>query len=346
MKKIVVTGSSGYLGKPLVRALISRGYSVHGIDLFPSEINSESYKEWIGDVRDNKLMQEVLSQAQIVIHNAASVPLSMQKNTETDNNETMLRSVLENVDRKYLTKVVLISSSSVYGVPSSLPINEDSDLNPFDNYGKSKLRCEEISREEKFEELDITIVRPRTILGRDRLGLMSVLFDLVQLGLPVPVLNGGLNKYQLIHVDDLVDAVILASESPGGRIYNLGSTNFGTMKSLLEALIELSGSKSRLFSINKKCFYVVMNSLRIIRVIPFAKYQLKMYGEEVWFDTSKAQNELQWKPIHSDQSTLTESYNEYIRSNFDFSLNYSAHNRPMSSKVVNLVMVFAKRFLK
>ena len=346
MKKIVVTGSSGYLGKPLVWALMSRGYSVHGIDLFPSGISSESYKEWIGDVRDNKLMREVLSQAQIVIHNAASVPLSMQKNMESDNNETMLRSVLENVDRKHISKVLLISSSSVYGVPTSLPIHEDSELNPFDNYGKSKLRCEEISRQKNFEELDITILRPRTILGRDRLGLMSVLFDLVQLGLPVPVLNGGLNKYQLIHVDDLVDAVILASERPGRKIYNLGSTDFGTMKSMLEKLIELTGSKSRVVSINKSFFYLIMNSLRIIRVIPFAKYQLKMYGEEVWFDTQKARNELRWSPTHSDQSTLIESYKEYVRSNSDYSLNYSAHNRPMRSKVVNFVMVFAKKFLK
>ena len=82
---------------------------------------------------------------------------------------------------------------------------------PMENYGKAKYKAEKICQNYISENLDIIIIRPRTILGHGRLGIFQILFEWIREGKNIPVLGKGDNIYQFVHADDLADAIILAS---------------------------------------------------------------------------------------------------------------------------------------
>ena len=90
-------------------------------------------------------------------------------------------------------------------------------------------------------------MRPKTFVGAERLGVFEILFDWIREGRRIPILGDGSNRYQLLAVEDLVDAVVRAAAADvAGETLNVGATEFGTVRSDLEALIRHAGSASRL----------------------------------------------------------------------------------------------------
>ena len=108
-------------------------------------------------------------------------------------------------------KVVHTSSSAVFGIPETNPVTETTPCRPLEAYGRAKLEAELLCHEAVENGLDVTIIRPRTILGHGRLGIMAVLFEFVADGAPVFVLGTGDNRYQLVHASDLADACLRAA---------------------------------------------------------------------------------------------------------------------------------------
>src|SRR5204863_7280130 len=109
-------------------------------------------------------------------------------------------------------KIVYTSSSAVFGVPRQNPVTEETAPEPGEAYGRTKLRAEELCR---ASGLDVTIIRPRTILAHARLGIFQTLFEWARTGYNVPVLGRGDNLYQFVHARDLADACLRAGEQPG-----------------------------------------------------------------------------------------------------------------------------------
>src|SRR5206468_1516642 len=144
----------------------------------------------------------------------------------------LLRAALEAKVRK----VINVSSSAVFGAPKSNPVTEETPPTPGEAYGRAKLEGENLCRRFAREGLDVTIIRPRTIMGHGRLGIFQILFEWIRQGSNVPVLGGGQNRYQFVHADDLAEACILAAARPGPAIYNCGTDRFGTMREALEHL--------------------------------------------------------------------------------------------------------------
>ena len=133
----------------------------------------------------------------------------------------------------------------MYGIPKSNPVSEETPLTPAEPYGQTKAEAEGVCRRYAERGLDVTIIRPRTILGHGRLGIFQILFEWVRTGHNIPVLGRGDNLYQFIHADDLADACIKAAERPGATSYNIGTDRFGTMRQTLEALCRHAGTGSR-----------------------------------------------------------------------------------------------------
>ena len=106
-------------------------------------------------------------------------------------------------------KVVHTSSSAVFGVPASNPVLPTTVPSPVEAYGRAKLAAEWACLDAASKGLDVTIVRPRTILGHGRLGIFGILFDWVADGADVFVLGDGDNRYQFVHADDLADVCLL-----------------------------------------------------------------------------------------------------------------------------------------
>src|SRR5690606_20287541 len=145
-----------------------------------------------------------------VLHNVAQVPLARDRELFRSVNVTGTANVLLAARDAGVAKVVHTSSSAIFGIPERNPVTEDTPGRPVEAYGRAKLDAEHLCRDAAEAGLDVTIVRPRTILGHGRLGIMAVLFELVAAGAPVFVLGRGENRYQFVHADDLADACLRA----------------------------------------------------------------------------------------------------------------------------------------
>jgi nucleoside-diphosphate-sugar epimerase len=248
----------------------------------------------------------------VVLHNVAQVPLAKDRELFWSVNVVGTANVLLAARQAGVGKVVSTSSSAIFGIPDHNPVVEDTPPKPLEAYGRAKLEAEVLCREAAAAGLDVSIVRPRTILGHGRLGIMAILFEFVAEGAPVFVLDGGHNRYQFVHAEDLAEACLRAGDRPGAETYNIGTTEFGTMRETLQALVDHAHTGSRVRSLPSAPASLGMQLVSKIGQAPFAPYHWLLYGESLWFDTTKAQTQLGWTPTHSNASMVIESYEWFL----------------------------------
>ena len=297
IKKVLITGGSGYFGSVLISKLLDKGYECINFDISdPDEIDSK-IKFIKGDIRDIQDVLKACDGVDIVHHNVAQVPLAK--------NDALFRSVnyegVENIMRASLQnnvkKVVYTSSSAVFGVPKSNPVDDKAVPQPGESYGQAKYDGEKICHSYINKGLDISIVRPRTIMGHGRLGIFQILFEWIYKGQNVPVFNGGSNIYQFIHADDLADAIILsAAPNIKSGIFNCGADKYGSMRDALENLCDYAGSGSIVKGVPFALATFGMNLASSIGLSPLGDYHSLMYGRDMYFDITKARTELSWEP--------------------------------------------------
>src|SRR5439155_13744 len=125
--------------------------------------------------------------------------------------------------------------------------------------------------------VETTIVRPKTFIGPERLGVFEILFDWIREGRRIYTLGKGNNRYQLLAVEDLVDAIVRAGNEPkpARETFNVGATEFGTVRSDLQALIDHAGSSSRLQPVPVKPAEIALRGLELLRVSPLAEWHYK-----------------------------------------------------------------------
>jgi nucleoside-diphosphate-sugar epimerase len=338
-RTVLVTGGSGYFGTILVDRALARGDRVRVLDLNPPESRPGAAVEAIeGDVRDLAVVRRASEGADLVLHNVAQVPLAKDRHLFWSVNVVGTANVLLAAREQRVAKVVSTSSSAVFGIPEANPVVEDTTPRPLEAYGRAKLEAEVLCHEAAAAGLDVSIVRPRTILGHGRLGIMAILFELVAEGAPVFVLDGGYNRYQFVHAEDLADACLLAGDRPGAETYNVGATEFGTMRETLQALVDHAGTGSRVRSLPSRPAALGMQLVSRLGQAPFAPYHWLLYGESLWFDTTKAQQQLGWQPRHSNADMVIESYDWFLAHRDELGTEGRSHHQsPARMGVLRLI---------
>ena len=312
-RTVLVTGGSGYFGSVVVEAASARGDRVRVFDLNPPASLSGGAVDYVaGDVRDRDAVRQACAGVDVVLHNVAQVPLARDRDLFWSVNVLGTANVLVAARDAGVTKVVHTSSSAVFGIPESNPVTETSPCRPLEAYGAAKLEAEWLCRDAVAAGLDLTIVRPRTILGHGRLGIMAVLFELVAAGAPVYVLGRGDNRYQLVHAADLADACLRAANRDGPAVYNVGATEFGTMRETLQGLVDHAGTGSRVRSLPVAPAKLAMQVAGNLELAPIAPYHWLLYGESLYFDTTRARVDLGWEPSRSNVEMVIESYEWFV----------------------------------
>ena len=198
----------------------------------------------------------------------------------------------------------------MYGVPRLHPLAEDFPLEGVGAYGESKIACEELVRASPLESV---IIRPKTFLGPERLGVFEILFDWIRDGRRIYVLGNGNNRYQLLAVEDLVDAISRASTADvAGDVFNVGATEFGTVRSDLETLIAHAGTGSRLRPVPARPAEIALRALELARLSPLGEWHYKTASRDSFVDVSKAERLLGWHATKSNVQTLVENYDWYV----------------------------------
>jgi nucleoside-diphosphate-sugar epimerase len=336
--RILVTGGSGFLGKRLIASLLSQGNDVVNVDIIPSGLAHQNLHEKLIDI--NNL--DTLYSSDIVVHCAALVPSSKRKKAMIYVNRNGTQNLLELSLKLNVQRFIHISSSAVYGKPILNPVNSNSPKIPFEIYGKSKLMAEEICKEYLSQGVPISIIRPRTILGYSRSGLFSFIFLLIQRGKKIPVLSNGENKYQFIDVDDFVNLIHEVIKNEDNLEINVGAKEFSTIRSTLEKLIEHAKSESKLVNVPKPLLRIV-TALSKVKLLPFAPYQLHMYGESMWFDINEIDKSVNWLPQYSSIESIVKSYDTFIELKKDgepVDFQRSLHSKPINSVLLRYLIRF------
>jgi len=339
----LVTGGSGFFGTYLVEKLVSEFYNVSIFDL-NSPYTNKHLKTILGDIRKKNQLEKSLENVDIVFHNVAQVPLSNNTKLLWEVNFEGTKNLLELCYKHKIKKIIFTSTSAVYGIPNRNPVNEKTKPLPLEEYGKAKLAAENLCKlYSRQYNLDITIIRPRTILGAGRLGIFEFLFEWIKNNNPVPVFNHGKNIYQFVHASDLADACILSSKKIGYNEYNVGAAQYGTMYDLINNLINKVQSKSRIVNLPISFFEKIMNLTSKIGISPFSPYHSLMYGRSLYFDISKIEKELNFKPKYSSDKAILDSYNDFL---LDKKLTYgSYHQKKIANKKLAKFIPFFLKFL-
>ena len=335
----VVTGGSGYFGSLLVARLLAKGDQVRVFDILDADDRPDEVEFVRGDIRDKQAVAEAVTGATTVHHNVAMVPLAKDKEAFWSVNSNGTLNLLEASRNAGVGKVVYTSSSAVFGVPEQLPVDEFITPRPAEAYGKAKLAGEEMCWRYADQGLDVSIIRPRTIMGHGRLGIMQILFDWIREGRNVPVFDGGNNRYQFVHADDLAAACILAADRPGPRAYNIGADKFGTMRETLEALVLHAATGSTVKSVPSAPAIAAMKLTSAVGLSPLGAYHSLMYGEDMYFDGTRAHEELGWSPRYSNEEMFCESYDWYLehREEVMTQTNASHHRSAVKQGVLDVV---------
>lgn len=339
-RRALVTGGSGYFGCAMVAELRKRGYEVAVFDRVDVPDRPDDVTFFRGDIRDVSAIERACEGVDVIHHNVAQVPLAKDKELFTTVNVTGTQNLVNAALRNGVGKTVIVSSSAIFGVPRHNPVRADDEPVPAEAYGRAKLEGERIARRAVLEEgLDVTIVRPRTILGHGRLGIFQVLFEWVYRGKAIYVLGGGHNRYQFVHCDDLADACILAGEARGAATFNVGAERFGTMREMLEALVRHAGTKSRVRSLPMAPAVKAMELTSRLGLSPLGAYHSLMYGREMFFDTAPLREQLGWSSRFSNEEMLIESYEYYVahRAEILARRGQSHHRSPVKLGILKLL---------
>ena len=337
---VLVTGGSGYFGTILRDRLVADGQQVRIFDLVDADDRPTDVELIRGDIRDLERVRQAMNGADVVYHCVAQVPLAKDRRLFQSVNVGGAENLLRSAGEARVRKVVLLSSSAVYGVPARNPVDDSVPPRPREDYGRAKLRAEMLARRYSEQHgLDVTIIRPRTILGHGRLGIFQLLFAWIAAGKDVFVLGRGDNRYQFVHAEDLGDACLRAAARSGAATYNIGAERFGTMREALEGLIAHAGSGSRVRSIPMRPAVLAMQALGALGLAPFAPYHWLMYGREMFFDLSRAKDELRWSPRWGNVEMLCQSYDWYLahRDELRHRSGASAHRSPVREGVLGLL---------
>jgi nucleoside-diphosphate-sugar epimerase len=313
--RVAVSGGAGFLGLHLARRLVTDGYLVRSLDLATlDEPDLEGAVEEIqGDVRDEVAARALVDGADVLVHAAAALPIQSSReairSVNVDGAATVLVAALEAGVRR----AVVISSTAVYGVPEKHPIVEDDPLVGVGWYGESKIDAERVAREVGRRGLETVVVRPKTFVGPERLGVFEILFDWIREGRRIPVLGDGSNRYQLLAVEDLVEAIVRCFDAPvAGEALNVGAGRFGTVRDDLETLCAHAGSGSRLRPIPVRPAEIVLRGLELARLSPLAEWHYRTAHRDSFVSIEKAQSLLDWEPALSNAETLCATYDWYL----------------------------------
>ncbi|MBL6750244.1 MAG: NAD-dependent epimerase/dehydratase family protein [Nevskia sp.] len=310
----LVTGGSGFLGINLCRHLLARGQAVRTLDIAPFDYPERTSVDAIlGDVRDESAVERAAAGVDFVVHAAAALPLATRQDIlSTDVEGT--RIVLDRAFRQGVRRVVFTSSTSVYGIPDHHPLREEDRVQGVGPYGEAKIAAERICLEQRAAGRCVTILRPKSFVGPERLGIFELLYDWAYEGRNFPVLGSGRNLYQLLDVEDLCAVIERCATLPEERVndtFNVGAKRFGSMRDNIQAVLDRAGHGRHAVGIPAAPAICVLKLLERLHLSPVYRWIYDTAAQDSWVSIERLENRLGYEPRYSNAEALVRNYEWY-----------------------------------
>ena len=344
-KRYLVTGGSGFLGINMIRYLLGEGEEVTSLDM--AEFDYEDCKDKItivtGDIRDKDKVEEAMKDVDIVIHTAAALPLYSKEDIfSTDIDGT--RNVIDSAFGHKTERFIQVSSTAVYGIPDHHPLKEDDKLDGVGPYGEAKIAAEEVCLEYRDKGMCVPIIRPKSFIGPERLGVFALLYDWAKDGKGFPMIGSGNNRYQLLDVYDLCASIYLCAtldKDVANDTYNIGAKEFTTMKEDYQAVLDYAGFGKKIKGFPAKPVIFALRVLEAMHLSPLYKWVYETACEDSFVSIEKAEEKIGFKPVYSNKDALVRNYKWYLE-NLDKFENQSgvSHRVPWKQGILKFAKIF------
>jgi nucleoside-diphosphate-sugar epimerase len=315
VSSFLITGGSGFLGINLCRYLLARGQRVRSLDIAPFDYPERSDVDAIvGDVGNRDAVASAMEGAEIVVHAAAALPLSRREDIlSTDSEGT--RIVLETAFSRRVSRLIFTSSTSVYGIPDHHPLLEEDRLQGVGPYGEAKIAAEKHCLSFRAAGHCVPVLRPKSFVGPERLGVFELLYDWAYEGRNFPVLGSGDNLYQLLDVEDLCEAIYLCATLDPTRVnntFNVGAKKFGTMRENFQAVLDRAGHGKHVISLPALPVIWTLKFLEQLHLSPIYKWIYDTAAQESFVSIERMERGLGFAPRYSNQDALIRNYDWYV----------------------------------
>lgn len=319
--KICITGGAGFLGINLTRYLLAKGHQIVSIDFaeytYPEK---DVVNAILGDIRHPYEVREAVKGCDVVVHAAAALPLYTPEDIFSTDIEGS-RIVFEESYKAGIKRVIQISSTAVYGIPKHHPIYENDELIGVGPYGKAKIEAEKVCADFRNKGMCVPIIRPKSFVGPERLGVFAMFYDWASSGHGFPVLGNGRNLYQYLDVDDLCDAIytcITGDAEVVNDTFNVGAKEFGTFGGDFQAVLDKAG-----FGKHVKCFpaapaVLALRLLEKLHLSPLYEWVYETAYRDSFVSIEKAEKALNFKPKYSNKQALLRNYEWYLANRSKF----------------------------
>lgn len=260
MKKICITGAGGFIGSHLSELFVKKGFNVYSFDKYNTNnsfgwLDYSKYKKdikfFLGDIRDYDYVEKVLNKVDYCIHCAALIGIPYSYISPAAYVKTNIEgtyNVLQAALKTKIKKIVILSTSEVYGSAQYVPIDEMHPINCQSPYSASKSAADQLSLSYyKSFDLPLSIARPFNTYG-PRQSLRAVIPTIISqfIGSNKKLKIGNLNSIRdFTYVEDTCEGIysIFKSENLYGEITNIGSGNKVSIKNLINKIQKIYPDK-------------------------------------------------------------------------------------------------------
>lgn len=319
MKKVLVTGAYGFLGKYLIQELLDNGYGVIAFGRKKEELDKlrqENVETYVGDFCIREDIEKASENADYIIHAGALSTVWGKRSDFIKTNVVGTKNVLYACKKNKIKRLVYVSSPSIYsGKADRLDIDETDfdENNKLNYYIESKIMAEKLIHKAKF--VDSVIIRPRGLFG---IGDTSIIPRLINVNrkIGIPLFNNGRNIVDITCVENVALALRLAleSEDAAGNTYNITNGEPREFKSILEELFRQIDEPPKYLKINLNLMYFVASAIEFVYKLfgiykepMITKYNICTLGYSQTLNIDKARRDLRYAP----KMTLSEGIKKY-----------------------------------
>lgn len=321
MKRVLVTGATGFIGRHLVARCAQDGYVVRGLVRNASARDAVSSLHEVaeGDVRDARAMKAAARDAEVVFHLAGHAHdiSSFEERVYREVNVDGTRNVLSGAVDAGVRVFVFFSSVKAMGERTRGCVDETATETPETAYGRTKLEAERLVFGSDWDTgMRVVCLRPPLVYGPGNKGNLLRMIAAIDAGLFLPLPDTG-SLRSVVHVSNLVEAALMAANNPcaHGRCYIVADAAYST-RALYEMIVRALGKRPPRWSVPLSVLRLLAragDALGWIRRRPFVfdSDALAKLVEPACYSAARITQELGWRPRVSLEGALPELIDWY-----------------------------------